>query len=116
MSDIKIYLDLSEEIQQLLADNGITIEDILRHENIDVSDVKKGVMPQNCGENNRDKGLVTFILASSFLLAKIGCAISTALNSSSGKTVNESKEHLGKDVVIFKFTLEVTINKQDSTR
>lgn len=44
MSDTKIYLELSDEIQAVLADNGLSVEDILRREDIDAS-VSHGLPP-----------------------------------------------------------------------
>jgi hypothetical protein len=81
MSDTKIYLDLSEEIQQLLADNETSIADILQDENIEVSDITAGVMPQESEEGARTREVVTIILASSAAVAVIGFTISNVLNT-----------------------------------
>jgi hypothetical protein len=81
MSDTKIYLDLSKEIQQLLADNKMSIADILQNENIEVSDIIEGVMPQESEEGARTKDVVPIILASSAAVAVIGFTISNLLNT-----------------------------------
>jgi hypothetical protein len=69
MSETKIYLDLSEDIQRLLADNEITIEPILQQENIEVDHVTEGVIPDESEEGGRTKDLVTLIFASSALIS-----------------------------------------------
>ncbi|MDM8565821.1 hypothetical protein QUF74_09220 [Candidatus Halobeggiatoa sp. HSG11] len=81
MSDTKIYLDLSEEIQQLFADNEIDIANVLQDDNVEVSSVTVGVMPEESEEGARNKDLVPIILASSASVAAIGFTISKILNT-----------------------------------
>lgn len=80
MSETNIYLDLSTEIQELLADNEISIADLLQQENIEVTDVTEGVMPQESEDGARTKDLVPIIVASAALVTAIGYAISQVLN------------------------------------
>ena len=55
MQQTKIYLELSDELQAVLNDNGISIEDILEQEGIE-ADVTYGVMPTQAEEGARSKG------------------------------------------------------------
>ncbi len=87
MSDTKIYLDLSDEIQGALADNGLSIEDILQNESIEAN-VTKGVLPIQTEGGARTRDVVTIILAGSTAVVAIGFAISKVL-----KTIY-SKPHL----------------------
>jgi hypothetical protein len=80
MTDTKIYLELSDEIQGILADNGLSIEDILQQEAVEAT-VSHGVAPYQSEEGARTKEVVTIILASSVAVAAIGFAISQVLNS-----------------------------------
>jgi hypothetical protein len=107
MSDTKnIYLDLSEDIQRLLADNEITIEQILQQENIEVENVTEGVIPDEFEEKGvRTKDLVPLILASSALIASIGFAISKVVNTlkaPGGNTIDtfEVRFNLNEGIVI----------------
>jgi len=120
MSDTKIYLDLSEEIQELLADNEISIADILQQEQVEVSDVTEGVMPQNSEEGARTKDLVPIILASSAAVAVIGFTISKVLNtlkSPGGNTIDTFIVRFSlKEGIFMKFRSEVkgTTASEDS--
>ena len=111
MSDTKIYLDLSEEFQQLLADNEISIADILQQEQVEVSDVTEGVMPQESEEGARTKDLVPIILASSAAVAVIGFAISKVLNTlqqKGGNTIDTFEVRFSlKEGIVLKFSSEV---------
>jgi len=80
MQQIKIYLEFSDELQEVLDDNGISIEDILEQEEID-ADVTYGVMPAQAEEGARSKDIVTIIIASSALVLAIGAAISKILST-----------------------------------
>jgi hypothetical protein len=80
MSETNIYLDLSTEIQELLADNEISIADILQQENIEVTDITEGVMPQESEDGARTRDLVPIIVASAALAPEIGFVISQILN------------------------------------
>ncbi len=108
MSDTKIYLDLSTEIQELLADNEISIADILQQENIEVTDVTEGVMPQKSEDGARTKDLVPIILAGSAAVTAIAYAISKILNALNPQS-NSKKytfEAGFKDVFFIKFIYE----------
>lgn len=80
MQQIKIYLEFSDELQDVLNENGISIEDILAQEEID-AEVTYGVMPAQAEEGARSKDIVTIILASSALVLAIGAAISKILST-----------------------------------
>ena len=95
MAQTKIYLELSDEFQQLLADNRISIEYILQNENID-AEVTYGIMPYPAEEEARTKELVTIILAASGAVVAISFAISKVLNMLYNKPhiveISENKE------------------------
>lgn len=79
MSNQKIYLNLSNEIQQSFAENSISITDILEQNNIDLN-VEYGIMPNSQEEGSRTKDLVPIILASSVAILSISMAISQILS------------------------------------
>ena len=78
MSEIKIYLELSNDLQQLLYDNNISISEILTQQDIN-ADISYGVIPDNEVEEGRNKDIATLILASSAAVIAIGVAISLVL-------------------------------------
>ena len=78
MSEIKIYLELSNDLQQLLYDNNISISEILTQQAIN-ADISYGVIPDHEVEEGRSKDIATLILASSAAVIAIGVAISLAL-------------------------------------
>ena len=80
MSDTKIYLELSPELEGALADNGLSIQDILQREAIEVT-VTEGVLPLQTEDGARTKDIVTIILASSVAVAAIGFAVSQVLGT-----------------------------------
>jgi hypothetical protein len=80
MTTTKIYLEISDEIQGILADNGLSVEDILRQEAIEAT-VTHGVPPYQSEEEARTKDVVTIILAASVAIPAIGFAISQVLNT-----------------------------------
>ena len=94
MEQIKIYLELSDELQEVLNDNGISIEDILEQEGIE-ADVTYGVMPTQAEEGARSKDVVTIILVSSALVLAISVAISNVLSTLYRKPI-----HVVEDDVI----------------
>ena len=94
MEQIKIYLELSHELQEVLNDNGISIEDILEQEGIE-ADVTYGVMPTQAEEGARSKDVVTIILVSSALVLAISVAISNVLSTLYRKPI-----HVVEDDVI----------------
>jgi hypothetical protein len=77
MSDIQtqIYLDLSPELQTLLNDNGLSIDEILRQQNIPAI-VTYGVFPDDLEVGARRKDPVIIILASAAVVLAVGSAIS----------------------------------------
>ena len=80
MSSTKIYLELSDEIQGILADNALSVEDILRHESIEAT-VTHGKPPYQSEVGARTKDMVTIILASGVVIPAIGFAIAQVLNA-----------------------------------
>jgi hypothetical protein len=80
MSETKIYLELSNEIQELLADNDLSIKDILQREEIDAI-VTQGIPPFQAEDGARTKDVITIVLAGSFAVAAISFAISQVLNT-----------------------------------
>ncbi len=79
MEETKIYLELSEEIEELLSENKISIEEILERENIE-AEVNSGAAPYQTEEGARTKDVVTIILAGSAAVAAISFAISQVLH------------------------------------
>ena len=80
MSKTKIYLELSDEILGVFADNGLNIEDILQQEAIEAA-VTYGIPLCQSDNGARSKDVVTIILASSIAIPAIGFAISQILNT-----------------------------------
>lgn len=77
-----IYLELSEEFEELLADNRITIKDILDHSGIEVEGVTQEIIPYQADKGARTKDIVTIIsvaIASSVVVEAIAFAISQVL-------------------------------------
>jgi len=85
MSEIKIYLELDDDIQQFVESN-VNIADVLQTENID-AEVTYGVGNYLSEEGARTKDVVTIILASSALLVSIAFAISQLLNTYYNKPI-----------------------------
>ncbi len=79
MAETQIYLDLDEELQQLLNDNGLSIADLLQQEGIHAQ-VNTATLPASA-ETTRTKDLVTVILASSAAVTLISFAISKVLHT-----------------------------------
>ena len=80
MEQTKIYVELSDELQEVLNDNGISIKDILEQEGIE-ADVTYGVMPTQAEEGARSKDLVPIILASGVSLSAVILASSVAISN-----------------------------------
>lgn len=80
MTTTKIYLDLSPEIEQLLDDNNLTIQDILRIKNID-AEVAYDVLPYQLEEGVTEKKVVPIIIASSAAVLATGYAVSEVIDS-----------------------------------
>lgn len=79
MSKTKIYLKLSSEVENILADNEMNIEDILESNNIELDEITRIVSPYHSEEDARSKDLVTLIVASSASIATIGFTLSKVL-------------------------------------
>jgi hypothetical protein len=79
MPETKIYMEFDEMLQQVIADNQLTISDILRQDSIKAK-VTNGMTPYEDEDGARSKELVTIILASSVLIGSISFAISRVLN------------------------------------
>jgi hypothetical protein len=80
MSNTKFYIELSSDIEELLANNQVTLADILQKENID-ADVLSGAVPYQQEEGVKTKEIVTIILASSASIAIITLAITNFLKA-----------------------------------
>lgn len=80
MTDTKIYVELSEELQGVLADNALNIEDILNQANLD-TEVTYGLAPYQKEDGSRSKDVVTIILATSVAVPAVAFAISHILKS-----------------------------------
>ena len=74
MTSTKIYLELSDEIQQALSDNSLNVEDVLRRQGIDV-EVTHGISPYKPEGDATSKDLATIVLASSAVVFAVGMAI-----------------------------------------
>jgi hypothetical protein len=104
MTEAKIYLELSDAIEQLLSENKITIEDIFLAEKID-AEVTYGVLPYQLEEGVRDKKLIP-IIASSAAVVSISFAVSTILTTIYNKPyliefdeIQEVKDDKGKVIL-----------------
>jgi hypothetical protein len=76
----QIYLELSPELQQLLNDNGLSVDEILREKNVS-AEVTYGVLPDEPEAGARSKDPVMIILASAAVALAIGTAISEVLRT-----------------------------------
>ncbi len=112
-TDTKIYLELSQDIQQLLSDNGLKIEDVLQQENIEAK-IERGVIPTLSEETARIKSPVHIILASSVLITAISFAIVRVLNAIHNKPVliDVKKFSIEKDENGNIHHVETTITKE----
>jgi hypothetical protein len=82
MSDTQtqIYLELPPELQQLLSDNGLSVDEILRQQNIP-AEVTYGVLPDELEAGTRSKDPAMIILASAAAALAVGLAISQVLHT-----------------------------------
>lgn len=82
--DTKIYFDLSNEILGILNDNGLTIEQLLENEGLEVQ-VSHGVFPSYEGEpastTKAAVEIATILVASSGLIVSVAYALSKTLNT-----------------------------------
>ena len=80
MSETKIFLELSEEIQQVIAENRISVSNVLDRQGIEAT-VGYEAPNYETEDGARSKELVTVILASGASLFAIGLAISQVLKA-----------------------------------
>jgi hypothetical protein len=82
MSDTQtpIYLELSPELQQLPNDNSLSVDDILRQQNIP-AEVSYSILPDEPEAGARSKDPVMMILASAAVVLAVGAAISRVLHT-----------------------------------
>ena len=93
VDETKIYLDLSPDILAWMADNGLSIEDVLEKEGID-AEVVEGVMPGDDQTGSRTKNVVPIILASAGAVSAILFAVSHCMRSWLNRPIYESWEEL----------------------
>ena len=93
METAKIYLDLSEDILAWMADNGLSIEDVLEKEGID-AEVVEGVMPVDGESGSRTKEVVSIILANAAAVTAILFAVSRCMRTWLNRPIYESWEEL----------------------
>ena len=82
LSETRIYLDLSNDIEQLLDNNQISIEDILRHADIDAN-VIYDIPPCQTETEAGTKNLRPIIVSAAFSITalSVSTAISQVLNT-----------------------------------
>ena len=82
MSDMqtKIYLELPPELEQLLNDNDLSVDEILRQQNVPAK-VTYGVLPDEPEAGVRSKDPAMIILASAAMALAVGSAISRVLRT-----------------------------------
>jgi hypothetical protein len=76
----RIYVELSPDIQEWMADNGVSIQDILKKENID-ADVEAGVSPFSDESGARTKDVLPMILVNAASISTVLFAISHCLKT-----------------------------------
>ena len=86
MSEIPFYIEMDEEIEDLLASNGMNIREILHREGIDAR-VKYGPVPYADTEASRTKDVATIIFASAAAAYLISKAITNVLKEIHDKPV-----------------------------
>lgn len=80
MAEIPIYIELSDDVAEIMADNRLSIEDILHQEGIDAT-VSSGMLPVQTEEGARSKDIVTIVTAGSILISAIAFAISKVISA-----------------------------------
>ena len=80
MSETKIFLEISNDIQQLLSENNLTVEEIIYQQGIE-ADVKYDILPDKGGQGSRTRDLVPVILVSSAAVLAVSLAISQLLST-----------------------------------
>lgn len=82
----KIYVELSPEIQEWLADNRLTIEDLLDEKNI-AAEVTYGEAPYQIEDGVQTRDIVPIILAGSAAVISISIALSQILETLYSKPI-----------------------------
>lgn len=80
MPNTKVYIELSSDIEELLANNQVTLADILQKENIE-ADVLSGAVPYQQEGGAKTKSIVPIILASAASISLITFAIANFLKA-----------------------------------
>ncbi len=81
VADTKIYLELDDELKNVLEDNELDISDLLQNEGIEAV-VKPGTAPYQTEDNDaRDKEPISIIIACSIAIVPIVWAISKGLST-----------------------------------
>jgi hypothetical protein len=79
MAEAKIYLDLPSDLHRVLDDNGLTVEEVLRREGLDLPlEIRAEELPAAAeGEREKDIGLV--LMGASGLALSLGAAASMVI-------------------------------------
>ena len=80
MTEIPVYLELTPEQQQALADNNLDIDAIVNTTDLAVT-VTHGVLPYAAADGTRTKDIVPIILASAVLIPSIAMALAQVLQT-----------------------------------
>ncbi len=96
MSQGKIYLDLAPELRRVLDDSGLSVEDVLRREDVDLPlEIGEEELPAMVeGERERDIGIV--LMATAALTISLGAAASMVILALS--RFYKDREHAPKQV------------------
>lgn len=82
MEDIKIYIDLPSEIEELFAENQISISQLLQDNNVEeIKEVTTDAAPYKQEDGSTSKELVTLVIAGSVALTSITYAITSIMNT-----------------------------------
>lgn len=77
---IEIYLELSEEVRKLLAQNNISVNDVLRRANID-ADISYAESPLATDEAVKTREIVTVIVVSAVAFSLVAPALVKIINA-----------------------------------
>ena len=102
MAETKIYLDLPPELRRVLDDNGLTVDDVLCREGIDLPlEIREEELPAAAqGEREKDIGIV--LMGAAGLTLSIGAAASIVILALS--RFFKDREHAPK--VVEKFVVK----------
>lgn len=75
MDRVKVYIELSDDLRALFAENNVGVEDVLRQEKIDV-EFRYDLVPYREETEGREKDVALVILASSAVILAISTALS----------------------------------------